>query len=202
MKKFMLVLLLICSSILQAEGNDQPIQENNYAVVPGSSYCISNVINTIQDGVLSQSECFTFYTFDGNPITKRTYSSIFEFDARFRKAKKPQSMLDKNAPKPQPVRCKVWHWPAYKIFFTTKGVPGWFITFYDKNNRVIAEVRFDKNTYGNITISQLQEKKLPLDLSNLQRIEFEDKKKGRLDDRNDGAFYLHDFYDWRPLFQI
>ena len=59
--------------------------------------------------------------------------------------------LDPNAPKPQPTTYKVKYWAAFPFtwgfgFKGTKGTPGDFVVFYDKNKNVIKSYRYNSST--------------------------------------------------------
>lgn len=181
---------------------------NNFDVVPNASYCMRSEGKEKINGIWTKFHCITFYTFDGNQITQKKYD-VCEFGSG--SAKRSKDMLDKNAPKPQPVSCKIWYWPACEIRFwfhtQFKGCPGWFISFYDKNGNLIQRYRYQDTKRvmcegkwrkaGEITVfyedcrtkfdfntfqPQTMNKRFPLDLSILKHVTFEDKKKGRYED--------------------
>ena len=55
--------------------------------------------------------------------------------------------LDPQASKPQPISYKFKYWPAVSIGWgMTKGVPGDFVVFYDKNGNVIESHRYNSST--------------------------------------------------------
>ena len=160
-----------------------PVYNTDYSVVSNASYCLLK--RQSKEKTLSVD----FYTFDGEKIiTKESYPSA-EFGGGWG-ARCPEAMLDQGAPKPRPVSCKVWYWPAYRVLFSTKGCPGWFISFFDKNGFVIDQFRFDKDTsiitvgfdqeecFVDVSRPQTIDKKFSLDLSLLENIEIEDQEKG------------------------
>lgn len=101
-------------------------------VVPNSSYIVYENTDPITGSNIN-STYIEFYTHDGKFITK---TSDFE---------KIQKRLDLIAPKPKPVKYAIKYWPAINIGWGTKGVPGNFIIFYDKNNNIIESFRFNKD---------------------------------------------------------
>ncbi len=194
------------SSVVSADVSAPVIMPvNDFDVVPNASYCMRSYGEEKINGVSTKFHYITFYTFDGNQIAQKKYD-FCEFGGGYA-ARKPADMLDKNAPKPQPVSCKIWYWPACRIGFGTKGCPGWFISFYDNNGNLIHHYRYQDTKRvmcegkwrkaGEITVfyedcmikfdfntfkPQIVNKTFPLDLSIIKSINFEDKKKGRYED--------------------
>ena len=84
-----------------------------------------------------------YYTFDGELVDRSTD----DHDIWHEEAK-----LDSCAPKPQPVRSKIQYWEAIGVGLgMTKGVPGWFILFFDKNGNKIDSYRYDMDKKQIIT---------------------------------------------------
>lgn len=154
-------------------------REHCDGVIANASYCIYEGASDIVGGIGSSSKYVTFYTYNGNHITKIEHHDEFS---------KINNMLDHNAPKPQPITCTIKYWPAIPMpFGGTKGVPGWFICFYDKHGNQIDCYRYDEkkheinvllfskrqNTYKRQSTFRfdqsnpsLIDKSFPLDLSN------------------------------------
>lgn len=130
--KFMIALLAVVTNLSVMASLDE-------SVISQASYMVYDDANDL--GWMSSSGGFvTFYTAQGDYIEK------VEHNFRFSSMK---SKLDKSAPRPQPVAYKVKYWPAFPIKGNprvTKGVPGDFIIFYDKNGNVIARYRFNKES--------------------------------------------------------
>lgn len=125
------------------------------------------------------SHWVTFYTCDGEEVEK--IKNVREATLFTR--------LDPNAPKPQPVTCKIRWWPAFTMpFGGTKGVPGWFICFYDKNGNQIDSYQYDIdayeiNVYRDDMIIKFEydesspqsiDEDFPLDLSKIQEVIIEE----------------------------
>jgi len=108
----------------------------NHTIIPDASYCVYDRTDEILGSFPAQSEYVTFYTCDGTCIERFDDRESLRYAAR---------MLDKNTPKPQPVRYKIKYWPGIEIGFgAIKGKPGWFIVFYDRNGKRINSYRYDK----------------------------------------------------------
>jgi hypothetical protein len=117
-KYLLLTLLSIATSVL---GDDRP------AIVPGASYVISNSPNAMRGYSYEPGGKATFYTSDGTLI--RTVD------------------ITPSAPKPQPVSSEVRYWPAIRVLFGTKGVPGDFIEFRDKHGNCIESYRYNQESH-------------------------------------------------------
>jgi hypothetical protein len=115
--------------------------DSEETVIPQASYLIYEGAGEI-GGVAGGSKKVTFYTFDGNPI--KTIEHHFRFPQMDR-------LLDPQAPKPQPTRYAVIYWPAISIGWGTKGMPGHFIHFFDKNNNKINSYRLDTSKPNALT---------------------------------------------------
>ena len=120
-----------------------PMEHIDKSIIPNSSYMIYEDEQTMTGGVPASSRQVTFYTPTGDPI--KTIEHHFCFYAMNRK-------LDQSAPKPQPIAYQIKYWPAISLGWgMTKGVPGDFIAFYDKNGNEIKRYRYDK-TNNQITV--------------------------------------------------
>lgn len=94
-----------------------------FSMVPGASYCVQT----------SNQTDINFYTFDGNFIATSSLESLpFHKDSRLRLI---VNRLDPDAPKPQPVTCKIQ--PGQRQ-------TDWAICFYDKNGHPVKRYRYDK----------------------------------------------------------
>lgn len=132
MKKYVLsIFLLLAHSISFGK-------EDNSATIKNSSYVIFEGASEIMGHVPASSKYATFYTFDGEEIKKEEYS-VGYFSAVYKK-------LDPSAPKPQPRYYKIQYWPAFSNGYITKGQPGDFVVFYDKNGNRIQSCRYNRST--------------------------------------------------------
>jgi hypothetical protein len=173
-KKSLLIGLL--TTIVMA--NNYVLSMKNDNVIPDASYCIYDGDNaTLCVGEIPSSSKFViFYTFDGNPIITIEHKSRFD---------DIEKMLDPNSPKPQPTSCLIKYWQAISLgFWEKKGIPGWYIHFYDKNGYKIKSYRYsiDRNEITELDRSkerwafhfdrfnpQSIETNFPLDLSKLSK---------------------------------
>lgn len=118
--------------------DDSPSDAKNLlddSVIVGASYNVYEGDNGVVGGISGRSQNVSFYTFDGELL--QTIKHDFRFPVIERK-------LDKNAPKPQPMAFAVVHWNAIDLGLGfKKGVPGYFIIFYDKNGNKIHSYRYD-----------------------------------------------------------
>src|SRR5690349_9619970 len=119
-----LILLCVATSALGSEPVTIPVARASYVIyshqdmLGGHSY------------IPSYEQTATFYTFNGDHL--RTVDITPQNHNRL------PDLVDRAAPKPQPVRSEVQYWPAIKIGFgMTKGVPGDFIMFRDKHGNCI-----------------------------------------------------------------
>lgn len=102
-------------------------------VVPNSSYFVYEGDEGIIGGIPTSSKMVTFYGATGDAIETIEHHRCFPIIER---------KLDPQAPKPQPTSCALRYWPAIRIIGNaTKGVPGDFIVFYDKNGNKIVSHR-------------------------------------------------------------
>ncbi len=149
-------------------------------IVAGASYHIYQGANESSHGIPMTSRHVTFYAYDGTPLATYRY--------RMGCFSSVEIMLDPTAPKPQPATCVINYWPACELVFgMTKGVPGWFIVFYDRNGNKITRYRYDRDTHvittgysrtaGNTTFlldeatpQALIDNAFPLDLRNLMSV--------------------------------
>jgi hypothetical protein len=152
---------------------------NTQEIIPSASYAAPADQDDITGNRTSANTSITFYTFDGNPITTMPLPAGRTIT---------DNQLDKSAPKPQPVSCAIKYWPAFRapvggllglfIPTITKGVPGDFIVFYDKNEKIVQSYRYNRatslitvfheqtQTYQAQTTEDLRQlKDFPLDLS-------------------------------------
>jgi hypothetical protein len=119
---------------------------NSREIIPHASYVIYEGASKtgIGSGVPGTSRQVTFYTSNGEPIKTEPFEMCC-FSAVERK-------LDPSAPKPQPTTYKIKFWPAFhlglvtSIFGLTKGSPGDFIVFHDKNGNIIDSHRYNKES--------------------------------------------------------
>lgn len=74
-----------------------------------------------------------------------------------------ETRLDPDAPKPKVASYKFKYWPAIQVGCgMTKGIPGDFVVFYDKNKNVIESHRYNSSTGEVIIFSDVtSEKKVP-----------------------------------------
>lgn len=112
------------------------VDEDNNTIIPDASYVIYEGASTAHMGIPTTSKTATFYTFNGNAI--KTIEHYFRFPLI-------QKLLDSQAPKPQPTDYQIRYWPAIQIGFGTKGIPGFFIDFFDKNKNRIKSLRVKKS---------------------------------------------------------
>lgn len=113
-------------------------------IIPNASYFVyDGEESSILNGMLPlNSKGVTFYTACGDPIQK--------IEHHFRTSCMKEK-LDPAAPKPQPTTYKIVYWSGCPVinlwpFFTaTKGVPGYFIVFFDKNGNKIKSYRYNIN---------------------------------------------------------
>jgi len=152
------------------------MQKDEDKIISNASYCIFEGDNPkdIIGGIPGSSKTVTFYTFNGDKI--KTIEHNFHFPLM-------RGKLDPKAPKPQPVSCMLRFWPAIELDFgMTKGVPGWFIIFYDKNGNRIESYRYyydiqknvisvmDKDYLFDKSNPQLIAEDFPLDLSKIREV--------------------------------
>lgn len=127
------VITLFCSNyILAMDHFEMGLDES---VITGASYCIGNDID--QDSIAfcqlpRVHKYVTFYTFDGEEI--ETLEQQFN-------APLLASRIDRQAPKPQPVKCEIRPWPTDG---TSKG-PRMLLCFFDKHGNLIKSCRYTKS---------------------------------------------------------
>lgn len=96
-----------------------------------------------------------FYSYNGDVVGKFSLEHM-DLDGAYCNYKIDhdalKKMIDPQAPKPQPIKYVVEYWPGIQVkgvlwFFTaTKGCPGHFIAFIDKNGNCIWHDRYNPHT--------------------------------------------------------
>ncbi len=118
--------------------------EEEFSIIKDASYVIDG------SDFFGFSQCEVqpgFYTAAGELI-----QTVEDQSSQGSKIRHLEKRLDPDASKPQPVSYKYKYWPAISIGWgMTKGVPGDFVAFYDKNGNVIESHRYDSST-GELTI--------------------------------------------------
>jgi len=152
------------------------------SIIKGASYFTYDGTegNRILDSDYPDSKEITFYSYEGETLSSFNKAEVSN----------PESALDTSAKKPQVHSCSIRYWKASQSFIPgrTNGIPGWFISFYDKNRNKIKSYRYDLKTqlisWGYQPIKNLLFNKeipsdnihsdFPLDLSQLKNIIQED----------------------------
>ncbi len=115
-------------------GSENSLDGSSYmepsgAVIPSASYMVyEGAAET--GGIAYTSKYVTFYTYDGQALATIEHGLFFPVMER---------KLDKNAPKPRPTKYKI----IYNKGIRYKVAPGYWIIFYDKNNKRIDSWRFE-----------------------------------------------------------
>ncbi len=138
MKKIIFTLLLcpLFTSAMEQGNLDDIIPEASYYVYEGAE----NDIVAPGSSIPGSSTYATFYNATGDELETITKEQCDFF--------KLQNKLDSHAPKCQPATYAIKYWSAFQLGGgMTKGTPGYFIVFSDKNGNSIKSYRCHTNTH-------------------------------------------------------
>ena len=108
-----------------------------------------NQINSFKNEIdilrkLDHPNIVKYYSFDGELLNEVSQPVNL---------KDEEKRIDPNAPRPQPVRSSIRYWPAISLGTVgTKGVPGFYIDFYDKHDNCFKSFRYHSDTKMIITL--------------------------------------------------
>ena len=119
----------------KAQSSTQSRLHIDFSVIPNASYFVRSEENP---------NIVKYYSFDGELLNEVSQPVNL---------KDEEKRIDPNAPRPQPVRSSIRYWPAISLGTVgTKGVPGFYIDFYDKHDNCFKSFRYHSDTKMIITL--------------------------------------------------